>query len=178
MNDHQRQTEFLRRCILYDESKESYALAERIKQLQHNERCVGRGVWLLVLAGALALAGLAYLAIFVEDFPQNMPGFLARFITQLFCVMGLSALICVPVFAGLQMVYRNELAHGREECRRRATKLLESRLAKPSDTTLPQGVGERQCCEQVVWSPVPDRGPGHCPSNDRAVNNRQTSFLF
>jgi hypothetical protein len=160
MNDHHRQTEFLRQCILYEDSKESHALAERIRQLQHNQRCVGRGVCLMVLVGALALVGLAYLAIFVEDFPQNMPGFLARFITQLFCVMGLSALICVPVFLGLQVVYRTELAHGREECRRRATKLLESRLAKPSAPTRPQEVEERRGSEQVVWSPAPELGQG------------------
>src|SRR5438445_12102381 len=106
MNDHQRQTEFLRQCLLYDDSKESQLLAGKIRQLQHNERCVGRGVCLLVLMGLLGLAGLAYLAIFLEEFPQNMPGFMTRFITKVFCVMGVSSLICVPAFLGLQAVYR------------------------------------------------------------------------
>jgi len=141
MNDHQRQTEFLKQCILYEGSKASQTLAERIRQLQHNERCVGHALWLMVHLGALALAGLAYLAVFMEDFPQNIPGFMTRFITQAFCVMGLSSLICVPVFLGLQMVYRKELAHRREDCRRLATNLLESRLARP------QADGERQGSE-------------------------------
>jgi hypothetical protein len=154
MNEHQRQTEFLKQCILYDGSEASHTLAERLRQLQHKERCVGRAVWLMVQMGALALAGLAYLAIFTEDFPQNIPGFMTRFMTQVFCVMGLSSLICLPVFLGLQMAYRKELAHRREDCRRLATKLLESRLARP------QGVGEREGSEVVVWAPAPDTGLG------------------
>jgi len=118
----------------------------------------------MVLVGALGLAGLTYLAIFEEDFPQDMPGFIARFIPRLFCVMGLSALICVPVFLGLQVIYRIDLTRGREECRRRATKLLESRLAKPSGPT--QEVTEPQRREGVVWSPASDltHGPGEAMS--------------
>lgn len=160
MNDRQRQTEFLRKCLLYDASTESQTLGERIRQLQHNERCVGRRVWLMVLIEALALAGLAYLAIFMDDFPQNMPGFMARFITQLFCVMGLSALICVTVFLGLQTVYRKRLSDGREECRRLATKFLESRLAKPCAKTQPQEVRQPRSSEPVVWSPTLGSGEG------------------
>ena len=154
MNDHQRQTEFLRKCILYDGSKASHTLAEKTKQLQHNERCVGRAVWLMVHMGALALAGLAYLAIFTEDFPQNIHGFMTRFITRIFCVMGLSSLICVTVFLGLQVFYRKELAHRREDCRRLATNLLESRLARPPAD------GERQGSQAVVRAPAPDTGRG------------------
>ena len=160
MNDHQRQTEFLRQCILYDGSKASHTLAERTKQLQHNERCVSRGVWLMLHVGALALAGLAYLAIFTEDFPQNIAGFMTRFLTQVFCVMGLSSVICLPVFLSLLAIYRKELAHRREDCRRLATKLLESRLAQPRLTATPHGVGERQRGESVLWETDSDTGFG------------------
>jgi hypothetical protein len=131
MNDRQSQTEFLRQCLLYDDSSESHTLAERLRQLQRNERCIGRGVWLMIHVGVLAFAGLGYLAIFIEDFPDNMPGFMTRFITQVFCVVALSSLICLPAFLGLGLIYRKELAEVREECRRRAAKLLESRLARP-----------------------------------------------
>jgi uncharacterized membrane protein YuzA (DUF378 family) len=153
MNDHQRQTEFLKRCILYDGSKASHKLVERIGQLQHNERCVTRAVWLMVYIGALALAGLGYLAVFMEDFPRNIPGFMTRFITQVFCVMGLSSLICVTVFLGLQAAYRKELAHRREDCRRLATHLLESRLARP------QMIVEGQS-QAINLAPAPDAGLG------------------
>jgi uncharacterized membrane protein len=101
-----------------------------MRQVQQNERCVQRAVWLMVLLAALAFAGLAYSAVFMEDFPQNMPGFMTRFVTKLFCVLGLASLICIPAFVGLEVVYRQELNKRREECRRLATKLLESRLAR------------------------------------------------
>ena len=72
MSDRQRQTEFLRRCLLYDESNERHQLAERIRQVQQNERCVRRAMWLMVLLAALAFAGLAYSAVFLVDFPQPL----------------------------------------------------------------------------------------------------------
>src|SRR5205085_11789562 len=128
MNDNQGQTEFLRECLLYDDSGESHTLVERMRQLQRDERCIGRGVWLMRLVAGLAFAGLGYLAIFMEDFPQNMPGFMTRFITKVFCVVAMSSLICVPAFLSLGLIYRRELAQLRDECRRRASKLLESRL--------------------------------------------------
>ena len=131
MSDRQRQTEFLRKCLLYDDSSECHTLTERIRQLQHKERCVRRAVWLMILLGALAFAGLGYLAVFLDDFPRNMPGFMTRFVTQVCCVLGLSSLICIPAFVGLEVVYRMELDKRREECQCLATKLLESRLGKP-----------------------------------------------
>jgi hypothetical protein len=131
MNDRQRQTEFLRQCLLYDESSERQQLAERTRQVQQNERCVRRAMWLMVLLATLSFAGLAYSAVFLADFPQNVPGLVTRFITNLFCVMGLGSLICIPAFVGLELVYRKELNQRREECRRLASELLESRLGKP-----------------------------------------------
>ena len=115
----------------------------------------------MVLIEALALAGLGYLAIFMDDFPQNMPGFMARFITRIFCVMGLSALICVPAFLCLQAIYRKRLADGREECRQRAARFLESRLANPRVTSPSQEVRQPRMSEPVVRSPTPgsDDGP-------------------
>jgi len=131
MNERQRQTEFLSQCLLYDDSSERHKLAERIRHVQQNERSVRRAMWLMVLLAALALVGLASLAVFAEGFPHNMPGFMSRFITKFFCVLGLGSLICIPVFVILELVYRKELNQRREECRQLATKLLESRIGKP-----------------------------------------------
>jgi len=155
MTDRQRQTEFLRQCLHYDDSSECHTLAERIGQLQHNERCVRRAVWLMVLQAALAFAGLAYLAVFLEDFPQNMPGFMTQFMTKVCCVLGLSSLICMPAFAVLELVYRKELDQRREECRGLALKLLEFRLGKPRTMTRAPVVNEREVIEPVMSSPDP-----------------------
>lgn len=171
MNDRQRQTEFLRQCLKYDDSSECRTLAERIRQLQHNERCVRRAVCLMMLPAALAVAALGYLAVFLEDFPQNMPGFIARFLTQVSCVVGLSSLICIPAFVGLEVVYRKELDRQREQCRRVATQLLESRLGKPRTTAGAPVVQEPAVIEPVVSSPnreVAQRAAGGVTDADQA----------
>ena len=46
MSEHQKHTEFLRHCILYDESAKRQELHERITQIQRDARCVRRAVWL------------------------------------------------------------------------------------------------------------------------------------
>jgi len=160
MNHRQRQTEFLRQCLLYDASSQSDALAERIRQLERNQRCVARGVWLMIQMGALAFAWLGYLAVFGEDFPANVPGSMTWFISQVFCVLGLTSLICVSAFVALGWAYRKELDERCDECRRRTTKLLDRHLGKPPTTTQPQAVKERQVLELVLSSPDSELGDG------------------
>jgi len=160
MTHRQRQTEFLRQCVLYDDTNGNRTLAERIRQLEQNERCVRRGVWWMVQMGALAFAGLGYLAVFGEDFPAKMPGSMTWFISQVFCVLGLTSLICVSAFVALGWAYRRELDERCEECRRRVTNLLERHLGKPRTTTQPQSVKERQVFELVVPSPHSALGDG------------------
>jgi len=128
MSDHQKETEFLRWCIRYDDSAERHKLEERITELQGNETCVRRAVWLMALLAALAMAGLCYSAVFLEEFPMNVPQFSGQFVIKTLCVLGIGSLICMLSFVGLGVVYRKELDQRREECRRLATKLLESRL--------------------------------------------------
>jgi hypothetical protein len=170
MNYRQRQTEFLRQCLLYEASSQSDALAERIRQLERNERCVARGVWLMIQMGALPFAWLGYLAVFGEDFPANVPGSMTWFISQVFCVLGLTSLICVSAFVALGWTYRRELDERCEECRRRATKLLDHHLGKPRTTTQPQAVKERQAFELVVASPGSELGEGAAGVMEMAVN--------
>src|SRR5678815_1045230 len=105
MNDRQSQTEFLRQCLLYDASSERHQLVEVVGNVKRKERCVRRAVWLMVLVAALACAGLAYSAVFLEDFPRDMPGFKTRFITKLFSVLVLASLICIPAFLVLELIY-------------------------------------------------------------------------
>ena len=132
MSEHQKHTEFLRHCLRYGESTEHQALEEKITQIQRDERCVQRAVWLMAILTALAVAGLGYPAILVENFPYGAP----QFIVNLVCALGLASLICLLVFAGLGMVYRRKLDQRREECRQLVTKLLVSRLGKPVATSL------------------------------------------
>lgn len=132
MSEHQKHTEFLRRCILYDESARRQELAEGISQIQRDMRCVRRAVWLMAMVTALVVAGLGYGVIFGDDFPHNLPPFIINIIWG----VGLGSLISILGFIGLGMIYRTKLNQQREECRQLVTRLLESRLGKPATTPL------------------------------------------
>lgn len=133
-NEHQKETAFLRHCIRYDESPGRRALDDRIIQIQRDESSVRRAIWLMVLLAAVAVAGLGYSAIFLEDYPQRTAQFVTRFIVRVFFALGLGALISLVAFVGLRLVYRLKLDQRREECRQLVTKLLESRLGRPVTT--------------------------------------------
>jgi hypothetical protein len=131
MSEHQKQTAFLRECLLYDDTPDRHKLEEKITQIQNDERCVRRAVWLMALFAALAMAGLCYCVVFLLDYPQNFSQLLTHSITKVFCVLGLGSLISLMAFVGVGAVHRSKLDQRREECRRLATKLMESRLGKP-----------------------------------------------
>ena len=132
MSDHEKHTEFLRQCILYDESTRRQELHERITRIQRDARCVRRAVWLMAMLIALVVAGLGYEVILVDNFPSNLP----PLIINLACALGIGSLISLLAFMGLGMVYRMKLDRHREECRQLVTRLLETRLGKPVTTPL------------------------------------------
>ena len=131
MSEHQKQTAFLRECLLYDDTPDRHKLEERITQIQHDERCVRRAVWLMALFAALAVAGLCYSVVFLLAYPPSMSQLLTHFTAKVFCALALGSLICMLSFVCLGVVYRKELDQRREECRRLAAKLMESRFGKP-----------------------------------------------
>ena len=139
MSEHEKDTAFLRLCILYVDSAERHQLEQGMSRLQRDGRSVRRAVWLMALLAGLALAGLGYAAVFVLDTPQNMTEFIRPFVVKAFCALGLGSLICLLAFVGLGAVYRRELNQRRDECRLLATRLLEARLDKPR-AMLPQAV--------------------------------------
>jgi hypothetical protein len=132
MSDHQRETAFLRQCILYEDTVERHNLDARLTQAQRDERCVRCAVWLMALLTALAIAGLCYAAVFLADFPQDK----SHLAIKVFGALGLASVISLVAFSGFWGVHRKELDLRREECRRLAAKLLESRLGKPITTPL------------------------------------------
>ena len=132
MSEHEKHTEFLRHCLRYGDSDEHQALEKQITQIQRDERCVQRAMWLMALLTALAVAILGYPAILVENFPYNTP----QFTLNLVCALGLASLICLLVFMGLGRVYRRKLDRRREESRQLVTKLLASRLGQPAAAAL------------------------------------------
>jgi formate hydrogenlyase subunit 3/multisubunit Na+/H+ antiporter MnhD subunit len=131
MSEHQRQTAFLRQCLVYEDSAERHQLEARITQLECDERSVRRAVWLMAFLAALAMAGLGYAAVFLADYPLNASQFATLLVIKILITLGGGSLICLVTFLGLGVTYRRELDGRREECRRLATRILESRLGQP-----------------------------------------------
>lgn len=128
MSEHEKHTEFLRRCLHYDESDARRKLEEEIVQIQSDERCVWRAASLMAVLTALAMAGLGYGVILADNFPYNTP----ESIVNLIFAVGLGSLISLVAFVGLGMVYRMKLDQRRDECRHLVMGLLESHLGKPA----------------------------------------------
>jgi hypothetical protein len=142
MSEHEKDLAFLRQCIRYDDADERRKLDERIAQVQGEDRCVRRAVSLMALLTALGAAGLAYGAIFQDNFPYRE----SQLVIKLLCELELASLISLAAFAVLLMAYRKELNGLREQCRRLAATLLESRLGKPR--AMPSAEGRIQ---EVNW---------------------------
>jgi len=137
MSEHEKETAFLRECLLYDDTGERHVLEESITRLERDERCVRRALWIVAALAALAATGLGYCAIFSADYSQNTSRFMTQFITKVFCALCLSSLVSLLAFVGFWFVHRRKLDQRRDDCRRLATRLLESRLGKPSTIPLP-----------------------------------------
>jgi hypothetical protein len=151
MNEHQRETAFLRNIIAFDESSERSKLEERIGEVQRDERCIKRTAWLMVLLGGLGLSGLGYGTLFAERFPYGD----SRLAYDILCTIALAAVLSLGVLGCFLIGCRQKLNGLREECRRLVIKLLESRLSKPHFGLLrdgPQRGGERETGRSAVAS--------------------------
>ena len=140
VSEHERDTAFLRQCLLYDDSAERHQLEERLTQAQRHDRCVRRAVWSMALLIALSAAGLAYGAVLQDNFLYGESWFVIRLLGEI----GLASLICLAAFVFLWMVYRRQLNHLRRQCRRLATTFLESRLGKPRAIPLTGVIKEQE----------------------------------
>jgi hypothetical protein len=89
MRERQRETEFLRHVILYDGSDERLTLEKRIEQVQRDQRCVQRVLWVIAAILMLSLAGLAYGEILDKSFASS----LSDFAFKVLCEALLAALI-------------------------------------------------------------------------------------
>jgi hypothetical protein len=127
MSEHHKHTEFLKQCLLYDDSSERHRLAENLSRAQRDLHCVQRAMWLMAVVTALTVAGLGYEEVLVDNFPYDA----SLSVTNIICATGAGSLVCLLAFAGLGMVYGRKVGQRREECRQMVTKLLESRLGKP-----------------------------------------------
>jgi len=132
MSDYLEQTEFLKRCLLYDDTAENQRLAEKITQIQQDQRRVQRAMKVAGMFAVLAAVGVGYSVIFLDYYPENVWGFTMHLFAQIFWVMGLVSIVCILTFAYVGSVHREELNQQHQDCREAIAKFMESRLGKPA----------------------------------------------
>ena len=110
-----------------DESKSREKLEEEITQIQRRAGGVRRAAWLMAALTAIAVAGIGYPAILLENIPDRAEQFFVIF----FCALGVGSMISLLAFAGLGMVYRKRLCQRRLKYYHLVAKLLEARLTAP-----------------------------------------------
>jgi hypothetical protein len=125
MSEHHEHTEFLKHCLSYDDSPERNAMTENLCRLQRELRIVKRASWLVGLLIAVAGASLAYPAILVQTFPDNVQQPVMNIVLALFA--GLS--ICLVTFIIQGVVLYMKLHRQREACRRLLMRIFAARLA-------------------------------------------------
>ena len=136
MNEHQIETAFPRQCLCYDDGAERQELEKKIAWIQRDARTLQRATRLMAVLNGLAIAGLGYSAVFLQDLPDRMSEFVTQYVVKGCFSLGIGSLLSLLVFAGLGAIYRQELDQRRGECRRAVMKLLESRLGRPGATAV------------------------------------------
>ncbi len=128
-NQRQKEMSFLRHLMLYDNSDEGRKMDEQIRRTEGNERCVRRAMFVMAILAGLALTGLGYSVVLLDDFFQNR----FQLAIRLFCALGLASGLSLTAFLVIWFTSRAELDEQREQCRRLVTRIVEARLGKAHD---------------------------------------------
>jgi hypothetical protein len=133
MSEHRKQSEFLKKLVLHDDSSANQSLCERLSAAERNERCLLLACRLVGLIALVALAGIGYSAVLLPQFFDNATHVVLRF----FSALGLGSALCFVVFLGLWFWYRTHTNRIHDECRRVITAMLEIRLRTTTTTFYP-----------------------------------------
>lgn len=125
MSEHQKQSNFLKTLLTYDDSEEHRRLRARIDGAEKDERCIRYAGRLVGLVTLLSVAGLGYSAVLLPEFFSNSRNLLV----QIFCALGLGSLLCLVGFFGLWCYYRAIVNKLHDECRQLVSALMRSRFA-------------------------------------------------
>ena len=126
MSESKSETAFLRQIILLEDSDEGRELDQRIAQVQREQGCVNRAAALMALLTALGMAALGYGVFLHDNFFYEL-----TFVLKPICEFGLASLICLLAFLFLSFTRERKLKALRAQCRRLATRVMDSRLRKP-----------------------------------------------
>jgi hypothetical protein len=125
MSEH-KHTEFLKHCLRYDDSSHRHQLEKDLTRIQRDVHCVQRAVWLMGILAAVAVCGLMYPTILLNNFPHSSQ----HLIVSLVCALFVGSLISMVTFMVLGMIYRRQLRKQREVCGQMVKRLLATRLGE------------------------------------------------
>jgi hypothetical protein len=123
MSNSERQTELLTQCIRHDDTGQLYVQEQKVAQIEGEERCLCRAVWLMAALTGFAVVGAGYSLILLKDL---MP-YQTNLIFHLFRVLGVASLISLLVYVGLWIARRARLEQERAQCRSLMQDLLAAR---------------------------------------------------
>ena len=133
MSEHRKQSDFLKKLVMHDDSPAHRSICERLTAAERNERCLLLACRLFGLIALVALAGVGYSAVLLPEFFDNATHVVLRF----FSALGLGSALCFVVFLGLWFWYRGHTNRIHEECRRIISAMLETRLKTTTTTFYP-----------------------------------------
>lgn len=124
MSEYQRQADFLKKLVMYEDTPETRALCERLSQVERSERCTQCACRLVGLIALLGLSGLGYAAVLLPQFFDNS----THFIVRLCSALGLGSGLCLTVFLGLWYSYRRAASRLHAQCRLSISKMLAQKI--------------------------------------------------
>jgi hypothetical protein len=133
MSEHRKQSEFLKKLVMHEDSPANRSLCERLAAAERNERCLLLACRLVGLIAAVALAGIGYSAVLLPQFFDNATHVVLRF----FSALSLGSALCFVVFLGLWFWYRSHTNRIHDECRHVITAMLEASQKTTSTTFYP-----------------------------------------
>ena len=107
MSERKKQSEFLMQLIQYEGEDSLYDLQEKIHEAEKQEKCVTTALRLVLVVGLIAISGLGYTVVFLQDFFYNPSNIFIR----IFSAIGLGSAICLVAFAGCWFWYRSNVNH-------------------------------------------------------------------
>lgn len=124
MSEYQKQSDFLRKLVMYDDTPENRALCERLSVVERSEKCTQCACRLVGLIALLGLSGLGYAAVLLPQFFDNS----THFIVRLCGALGLGSGLCLAVFLGLWYSYRRAANRLHAQCRLSISKMLAQKI--------------------------------------------------
>jgi hypothetical protein len=133
MSEYKRQSAFLKKLAMLEDTADNRALCERLCHVERSERCLQCACRLVGLIALLGLAGLGYAAVLLPQFFDNS----THFIIRLCSAVGLGSCLCFTVFLALWYSYRRIANRIHSECRLVILKTLSAKFPSAASGSLP-----------------------------------------